>query len=501
MLTLASTMTGGFSWETLKAIGGEDEAALLDILDEALRAQVLRERKDGSEGTYDFTHALIRQTLYGELSTPRRVVLHRQIGEAMERVYAGSLEPHLAELAHHFFQAAPGGDVDKAIDYATRAAERAMSLAAYEEAAGLCEIALQAMELQKPDEAERCELLLSLGDARWKAGDADRAKETFRQAADLARRLKEAEPLARAALGLGGPWGEAGVVDEVLIGLLEEALEALGDRDSPLRARVLGRLAVALYWTGSRERRATLSQEAVGMARRVGDPPTLAYVLNRKFYALMGPGNVEDQFATATEIVRLAEELSDRDMALQGRMFRLIGLLELGDIPAVDLEIEAMARLAEELRQPFYLWYAAQARTMRALMEGRFREGERLAQQALALGQPVRPQDASMRFEAQILHLRREGGGLEESEAAAKGLVEQYPTLPVWRSMLAFLYSELGREAEARRLDPGQPRRRRLGRLPRLEGLAAGGVRALPRSRGRADDRPGERRRRGRCGP
>ena len=73
----------------------------------------------------------IRQTLYNELNTPRR--LHRQIGEALEAVSVG--EPPLGELAYHWFQAAPGGASAKALEYATRAAEQAMAQVAYEEAA------------------------------------------------------------------------------------------------------------------------------------------------------------------------------------------------------------------------------------------------------------------------------------------------------------------------------------------------------------------------------
>ena len=57
-------------------------------------AQVLRERRDDA-GTYEFTHALIRQTLYDELSTPRRVLLHRQIGEALEALYGDRASAHL----------------------------------------------------------------------------------------------------------------------------------------------------------------------------------------------------------------------------------------------------------------------------------------------------------------------------------------------------------------------------------------------------------------------
>jgi predicted ATPase len=109
MLTLASTMTGGFSWEALKAINGVGsanagemltEAQLLDLLEEALAAQLIAERK-GEGSTYDFTHALVRQTLYGELSGPRRVLMHRQIGESLERLYGANADAHLPELAHH----------------------------------------------------------------------------------------------------------------------------------------------------------------------------------------------------------------------------------------------------------------------------------------------------------------------------------------------------------------------------------------------------------------
>ena len=454
MLTLASTMTGGFSWEELKAISGESEAALLDMWDEALRHQLVAERKGDLSGTYDFTHALIRQTLYGELSTPRRVVLHRQIGKALEELHADNLEGHLSELAHHFYQAAPGGDIDKAIDYATRAGQRALILFAYEDAATRYELALQALDTKdRPDERQRCELLLALGDAQTRAGDPDKAKETLQHAAGIARKLGAPEQLARAALGFPLGFGgivAVGVVDEVLIGLLEEVLVGLEGGDSPLRARVLGRLSMELYFSDSRERRVELSQQAMEMARRVDDPVALVYALRGRYYSLWGPENVEERLAVATEIVQLGEQGGDREMALTGRSWRLHGLLERGDRPAADAEIEAFARLAEELRQPLYLWSSAVFVTMWALLDGRFEEAERLVQQELAIGQGVQDPNVAQSFGVQMGTLRREQGRVQELEAAVKGFAEQYPAVPAWRAGLALLYGEVGREEEAR---------------------------------------------------
>ena len=65
-------------------------------------------------GRYSFSHALIRETLYGELSTLRRVRLHRRIGEALEDLYAAKADAHLAELAFHFFEADPIASDDEA---------------------------------------------------------------------------------------------------------------------------------------------------------------------------------------------------------------------------------------------------------------------------------------------------------------------------------------------------------------------------------------------------
>jgi tellurite resistance protein len=154
---------------------------------------------------------------------------------------------------------------------ATLAGRRALELLAWEDAAVLFERALAALELaERPDQLERCELLLALGEARMAASDVTAARAAHRQAGELAGRIGAPEVLARAVLGLGLVVA-GGIVDPDEVRLLEEARVALGGADSPLRARVLARLARALVYTPQAERRLALSEEAVALARRLRD--------------------------------------------------------------------------------------------------------------------------------------------------------------------------------------------------------------------------------------
>src|SRR5262249_46036753 len=151
---------------------------------------------------FRFHHSLIRQTLYDELSQPERLRLHGRAAAALEATCGADLDPHLDELAHHLFQAAPAGDAARAVACCERAAERALRLLAYEQGARQYECALQLLELYLPGEAaRRAELLLAVGAAHAQAGARERARAAFRRAADIARQLQRGDLLARAALG------------------------------------------------------------------------------------------------------------------------------------------------------------------------------------------------------------------------------------------------------------------------------------------------------------
>src|SRR5207247_1696772 len=194
---------------------------------------------------------------------------------------------------------------------ATRAGYRALALLAYENAAVHFKQALEVWDLARlsgatqgaADPGRRCELFNALAEAQMAVGDVAEARGSYERAATYARSMGLAEPLAQAALGLGVEY-TVGVVDAVEIRLLEEALGALANADSLLCARVLARLARALLFTHFEERRAALSEQAVAMARRLGDAPTLAAVLCDRHNAIWGLEDPARRLAIATEVFR-----------------------------------------------------------------------------------------------------------------------------------------------------------------------------------------------------
>jgi predicted ATPase len=445
MLTTASAMTGGFSWAELQAICEESEKALLDALDEALRAQVLVEP---SAGTYDFMHALIRHTLYEELSTPRRVLLHRQIGEALELVHSANFEPHLSELAHHFYEAASGGDVAKAIDYARRAGDRAMAQVAWEGAVADYERALETMDLLPgANEEVRIDTLLALGRALNMVGAGrDRWRPIFLRAAELSRRTGDSERLARAALGFADLEPNPGVVDTELIRLLEESLELQGSTESALRARMLARMANELSFSDERLRKTQLLRVALRIARRVDDPETLAYVLSNHMWedisAAQGLSLAREQLAAASRVGDKFAELWAHH-ALSGYVLRS------GDRDGFDQTVDDAGRLERELHITDF-WLGLQ-RALQLQMDGQFDEAERWATQAFADLQRDDPGNAAQGLGAAILSIRRHQGRLLELVPAIKVNAEQYPSVPGWAAALALVQaSDTGQLDDAR---------------------------------------------------
>jgi DNA-binding CsgD family transcriptional regulator len=453
-LEIASVVGRDFELRVLQPVSGLDAQQLLMLLEEAEAARLVG-AVPGELSRWRFAHALVREVLYEGLLAARRVRLHGLVADALEAVHAAEPGPHLAELAHHLVEAAPGSEktAARAVQMATLAGRRSMEMLAWEDAAELFQRALAALELtERPGLQQRCDLLLAVGEARMAASDVPAARTAYQQAGELARRIGSPEALARAGLGLGLEFTSM-IVDPVQVGMLEDALATLGEADSPLRARVLAGLARTLVSTPQVERRLALSEDAVRMARRLGDPATLAAVLFGRHLAIRGSERAEvagERLAITTEAVGLAEQIGDRALALRGRGLRRIDLLELGDLAGYDADLAAAERAAEELRQLRYRWPLPLAHATRALLAGRFAQAEELMEQGLVAGRRAGDQALEPYYIGVFATLRLMQGRISEPIELYREANARFPAMAVFRAGVAVALAETGHADQAR---------------------------------------------------
>lgn len=441
-----------------------DEDACARALEEALQARVIEALPE--PGRYRFGHALIRETLYEEIAPPRRSRLHLRIAQAIEAM-APDAPGVAATLAFHHAAALPGGDPQRAVAYARRAADEAAALLAHEEAARYCALALDGMDAGGGfAPGERCAVLTAQGEAHTRAGDYLLAQQVFERAARLARQEELPQELARAALGMEVATWCPGMPGVAAAAWLREALDLAPADDLAGVARLLSALARALIYSGEEAQAMDVHEEALRTARRCGDPRIMAMTLVATLSARWQHERRGERIAAAEEARRLAAQSGDRAIEADASAWAMFDHFETGDMTGWTAAIAAYERLAEELREPFLLYVTASSRTMHALMEGRFAEAEQLAQQTLAIGARMPGLDAAGVYGVQMFTLRRDQGRLAELGAAVKHIAEDAAGAPLWRPGLALVYAELGHREEARR---------------EFERVAAGGFDALPR--------------------
>ena len=447
LLTLAAVLGNDFSLIELEAVAPDREQdELLEALEAAVAAGLIVEAP-GVVDRFSFAHALVRETLYERPIVSRRLRLHRRVAEALE---VSPLPVHPAQLAHHYFQARAVGGADKAIVFNLEAGAAAQTAHAYEAAVEHYERALNALPLVgRDDAAARCDLLLSIGAARWQAS-LPNPRSTFAQALELARELGSPDRLARAALGAGGRFYAPAAPDPAYADLLEEVLAALGPDDSALRVRVLARLAETLVfaepWVGALER----ADEALAMARRLAEPTALAAALSGRHAALLDVEHAAERCRVGEEMLAVAGELEDPELGALARHWLLYDLAELGELDHARRRHAELERIAAELQQPLYKHSALVWRGVWAGLEGRFDETERLARESVRLAEGAGAPDAQAHFTAQLVAIRREQGRLDELlpqlERLASGDVEAV----AWRSVLPLAYLDAGDRARAR---------------------------------------------------
>jgi tetratricopeptide (TPR) repeat protein len=446
ILRRAAVLGRRFSIEPLREMAGCSTGALLRQLDRAAARGVLQ--PDGLH-RWTFTHALVHAAIYEDMGLHDRARLHRAAGEALERVNAGD-RAAVADMAHHFFQAARIGSAGKAVDYCELAAEQALESYACVQAARLFGRALQALDgCDPPDVTRRLALLERYGQAQRRSGALQDARHTFRQALDLARSHGRPEAFARCAVGLAG-LHEYWLADH-RVTVLREALVLLPGEDVGLRSQVL--VTLAAQHPGDRTLRLAASDEALRLARQCRDPAVLIPALSGRHLAIWDESTVVERVALASELERVARSVGDDEQVAWAQFLLAADHLEAGDVAAMDVAVAALERSAAGIQQPYHTWLVAALAACRALLAGDVDVAEPLVETARRIGEPVGHLGVRTVYATQVLALRRQQGRFAEMATLAHQYAHdpQLAGVGPWSLSEAVAWAELGRVDEARR--------------------------------------------------
>ena len=427
LLSTASVIGRDVDVELLAVLIDTSEDRMLDALDEAVRARILEET--GAD-RYRFSHALVRATLYDELSATRKRRLHRCVAEALEKLNSEDV----VALAYHYIEAGPdGGLMTRAVTYNLRAGEQALSARALADAEARFRQVLEVLDdLDIEDCQERVAALCGVGECERDQGNPA-FRTTLLDAARRAYALGEVSLVVRAVLANSrGFTSVIGSVDTERIAYIERALEVIGPEASADRARLLAHLASEVTFAGDHDRRRALSAEAEAMARPLGDPELLAWVLVRTGFAVQAVDRADEMVVLGEETTALSDMTGDPALRVISRIWWSSDLLTVGDVAGMRRVTSELVDIATD--GPPTIEWDARCFALRVLhLDGRLDEARRLNDECLALGESLGEPDAVMWWGAIYggeMYFRGTQGEIAEP---ARAFADQYEGAPTWR--------------------------------------------------------------------
>jgi DNA-binding SARP family transcriptional activator len=318
---------------------------------------------------FRFAHALVRDTLYQDISHARRARWHAVIAETIERLRPGDIE----SLAHHFLLA----ESPRAVRYARAAAEEAERRFAFHEAARLWRAALDA-----GDHSARARLELVMGLARALAvtGALAQARQHRAEAIALAESLDDPVITAQVigAFDVPAIWTDNDDQDLArhIVEVAERTLASLPPDKAAERSRLMSTLALELRNTGGDRARAA-AREAEIIARDLNDPALIAFALNARFMqSFERAGLAPERARIGAELVALAAEHELVTFEVLGHLILVQAHSALADLTAADQHAGAADRLGEDYQLPLVSVFTSWYRAVRAAVHGKPAEAE-----------------------------------------------------------------------------------------------------------------------------
>jgi DNA-binding CsgD family transcriptional regulator/tetratricopeptide (TPR) repeat protein len=418
-------------------------AELAKSLDELVSAELL-EVVQQPRLTYQFTHALVRDTVESKVPPAARAHLHLQLADALETVFEADRRSVLAQLANHYAAASSLGAAAKAVYYARQAAEQARRSLAYEES--LAHLAT-VLALCGERSVTRVEVLLDRGWTESRRSRFEDGMSAYEEAFRLAVDLGEHRLAVEAAIGFEDAVHTPGLPGEPAVEVVRAALAVAGDLDQPDRARLQAALARALTHAGRLDEADAALQEALSLGKASGDREALAAGLEAAVILYTDPVVLLDH---SEQLTAIGTQNNDPWRSAYGTINVMRACTMLGDLDRVGATLEQHRSFGRGSR---YLLVEIQALAFGltlALAAGRFPEAEAAAERAVALGRGIQGDFAAGVHGLQMFAIRREQGRLGEVRPVLELLNSRGDADAVWRPGLAVLYAELDMLDEAR---------------------------------------------------
>jgi DNA-binding SARP family transcriptional activator len=384
VLQLAAAAGQRFDVGLLQRASGTDDEELLDALDAAQAADLVR---PAGPGRLAFAHALVRDSLVAEVPELRRSRLHARLASALPV----SADPF--ERAHHLVAGRPFTDLEETVTACAAAASRAALDHAHETTARWWERALEALDADPSGSspALRQDLLLRAGTSMARAGSWAAAQRLLGDAIDSALARGDVASAGVAAEQLstvGGIWFpvEYETYPQRLVERLESVIAAAG-ADDAARVRALTALSMYCHYGPDRSRGLREAARALAVARRSRRADLLVTALHGQLAATWLPGHEEELIDAATEVLGLIDERTQPEMAAIALARRGVGRLVLGDVDGNDADLSRAWEVAEQHALPLISSQLISFRAARAMLEGSYEVALDLIDRAWAITQ------------------------------------------------------------------------------------------------------------------
>lgn len=447
ILCVAAILGRQFTAAEIAAVMDEDVQRVLAELEPALQAAVVASNTE-VPGGYQFTHALIRETIYEDLPAVERVRLHARAAAALVAIHSAYLQPVLTRIAHHYYESVALGHAQEAVSYALLAADSAARMYAFEEAILHYDRTIRTLEnagLRQDARLARAYILKA--SALKQMGQIPQSVDVLLEAVNRTRVLGSAELLVDLVMLVTSSsrhWPH-----QHFVPLLERVLDVLPAVDSPARAKALSTLAFAQRTSLDKRRLEEQVDAALAMAERVCDVAARCACYELAAICFRGhPENLQRRLLLGSDYIAVARATGKEDLLADAYHWQVLNFFESGRIDELEPLLREYGQLTPATIGIHQYQLSAHLVTL-ALLRGEWAGLEDRIEGLLEIGTKTRRDDADGVYGAQMFALNRDLGRLHAMAPQIKEIANS-ANKRMWEPGLMLICAEIGLLSEAR---------------------------------------------------